>query len=124
MNKQIIKEFWNKYKVEIVVGGIVIVGAVVGFKVWQKKLDINGKKITDAIKEAATNLPHETHRIVDEDIFTDLAPAIEAAVLEEGLDEAMLQKVYKVAYPKGGDPKNGFYEVKKYVEVLIQDTCE
>lgn len=123
--KQTFKEFCKEHKVEIIVGGIAIVGAIVGFKMWSKKLDIKGKKIADALKEAATNFPHETHRFVDEDIFTDLAPAIEEAVLEEGLDEDFFEKFYKVSYPLGGDPKNGFYDVKKYVKkyvkVLVQD---
>ena len=119
--KQTFKEFCKEHKAEIIVGGIVIVGAVVGFKVWSKKLDIKGKKIADALKETATNLPHETYRFVDEDIFTNIAPAIEEAVLEEGLDEALFEKFYKVSYPLGGDPKNGFYNVKKYVKVLVQD---
>ena len=121
MNKQKIKEFRNEHNVEIIVGGIAIVGAVVGLKVWSKKLDVKDKKIADAFKTAATNLPHETHRFVDEDIFTDLAPAIEEAVLEEGLDEVLFEKFYKVSYPKFGDPKKGFYNVKKYVKVLVQD---
>ena len=119
--KQTFKEFCKEHKMEIIIGGIVIVGAVAGFKVWSKKLDIKGKKIADALKEAATNLPHETHRFVDEDIFTNIAPAIEEAVLEEGLDEALFEKFYKVSYPLGGYPKNGFYNVKKYVKVLVQD---
>jgi len=116
--KLTLKEFWDENKAEIVLGTAltVIAGAAFGVVLRDRKIHMEaakGQKILDAFES--------THRFVDEDIFTDLAPQIEDLVLTEGVDEGLIEKVYKVSYPLAGDPKNGFYDVKKYVKVLVQD---
>lgn len=57
---------------------------------------------------------------IDEDIFTDLAPQIEDALLEEGLDELLIDRTYPVKFPKFGDFKNGTYSIDKNIQVHIR----
>ena len=78
------------------------------------------EEVLDILRNARSHVPNSAD--IDEDIYTSLALEIEDAVLCEGLDEAYMDRTYTVKYPKGGDPDNGYYDVKKKVMVHVVDT--
>ena len=117
MKKEEIKKWFSDHKKEIAIGTAGVVTFALGLYV--------GKKCFSKTLEKVDVTPFvKTRRAIDRDIFTDLASEIEDLVLAEGVDEGLVEKVYTVAFPKGGDSRNGYYGVRKYVKVLVQDTCE
>ena len=119
-------EFYNNHEKQIKTGAIVIGSVAFGYVMCKLtgKSDI-GKldwKDSDGTKEKKKYLPEENAvRAIDEDIFTDLACKIEDAVLEEGVDECHFDRTYTVPFPKGGDYRDGSYNVLKNVQVLVRD---
>lgn len=121
MDKEKIKKFWEKNKKKIIVGTAVVAGLVIAYKFGKKS---SAKDVCDKILDAAKETGDafaESCKAIDKDIFTELAPEIEEAILEEGLDEYLIEKTYEVAYPLGGVAKNGFYKAVKKVRVMIND---
>ena len=61
-------------------------------------------------------------QLIDEDIFTNVAPWIESAVLDgEGVDEEYFETAYTVTRPRYGDWDKGSYEETKKVEIIVRD---
>lgn len=71
----------------IVIGGTFYVIVSKENKILRKK----GKEILDTLQKNTTESPV---RSVDEDVFTMLAPAIEEAVLDKGLEKLVLDRSY------------------------------
>ena len=119
MKKEDIKKFVKEHKTGIIVGGLSVaafVCAVIASHNNESSDDLEPLKIPD-------EMPNPAHDHIDEDIFTDLAPQIEDAVLTEGLDEDYIEKTYYVEWPKGGGNEGTYEEVKK-VMVHIVDVTE
>lgn len=105
MNKKL--EWIKEHKKEILIGTGMIVGTAVLIVIGVKrsksskslaedllvfKSDTDTRSLIDAINSAGEL--DLTPKVVDEDIFTMLAPAIEQAVLDEGLEKLDLERVY------------------------------
>lgn len=124
-----LKTFWQKHKGKIIGAtaivtavSLVVVKIVLTTEETNSEIDEEGKKIIDAFEEAHSL--YSGNQAIDEDIFTNLAPNIEDAVLEEGLDEAYFEKNYSVEYPINGNPDEGYYTVNKKVTVSVNDITE
>ena len=91
-----------------------------------KKIDDECNKEAQIIIDALTKPDKfsDACRIVDEDIFTRVAPEIEDAILCEGLDEYVMDKTYTIDYPRKGDSSNGFYSTNKNLHITITDITE
>ncbi len=84
----------NKFLVQVLgVGVVTVIGGTI--------LVITGKRYKilkkDAYKEIIDTLQTEIElpvKSVDEDVFTMLAPAIEGAVLDKGLEKVILDRSY------------------------------
>lgn len=132
--KNKIKNFWKKHKKEIIftaitvgsfTAGCVITNALKGSKTALDDHDKEGKDILDTLNDAFNKYPSTRKtKLIDEDIFTSLAPEIEDLVLSEGCDEGYLERSYDVDYPKYGDPSEGYYSVTKQVLVKVTDITE
>ena len=128
MNKEKIKQFVDEYKAEIIITGL---AAVTGLAIGCTISNHRSKRITSkmnqlAVPEFIDNIPKGAvnGKLIDEDIFTNIAPQIEDLVLKEGLDEGFIDVCYDVEYPKFGDIKKGIYTVTKNVKVVITDIGE
>lgn len=118
MKKEDIKKFVKDHKTEIIVGAVsvaIAVGAVFALHNNKSSADLEPLKIPD-------EMPNPAHDHIDEDIFTDLAPQIEDAVLTEGLDEDYIEKTYYVEWPKGGGKEGTYEEVKKVIVHIVDIT--
>ena len=86
--------FKNKFLLQVLgVGVVTVIGGTI--------LVITGKRYKilkkDAYKEIIDTLQTEIElpvKSVDEDVFTMLAPAIEGAVLDKGLEKVILDRSY------------------------------
>lgn len=122
-------KFYSDHEDQIKKGAIVVGSFVLGYVICkvtgkstlEKELDqLEWKDMDD--NESKKYLPEENViRKIDEDVFTELAPAIEDAILDDSSDEDLIEKYYDVYFPKDGDYKNGSWKGRKYVKVLIQD---
>lgn len=113
------KETWAKHKEKIIVGGIMVGSFALGYAVNE-----NGKPKLPSLPDHydVPELPSvKSYRLIDEDIFTSLAPEIEDLVLEEGADEGLIDRTYEVEFPLKGSYSNGSYKVLKNVQVLVRD---
>lgn len=123
-----VKEFYEEHKAKIWFAAGFTVAMAVGHDIFFKKpIPSKGYGFCDEIDgPEPSDYPALWEDIcsVDEDIFTSLAPEIEDALFEEGLDEARIDRSYTIRFPKGGDSENDFYKTVKNVMVLVQDTCE
>ena len=127
MKKEDVKYFWEEHKEQIIMGALAVTGFALGWHFCKNhyKLHKASAKVVETASKLSDELPLKgTHQFVDEDIFTNIAPQIEEAVLTEGLDEAFIEATYHVAWPKGGDFKNGVYEELKKVTVKVMDITE
>ncbi len=88
-------EWVKKHKKELLIGAGTVVStvALIAIGVKCSKLRLNG-----------------TGKIVDEDIFTSLAPAIEEAVLDKSLEKIILERTYDM-----GD------NIAKFVTINIEN---
>lgn len=137
MNK--VKRFWKKNKYKII-NTLVTIGTFalgytacsyieaisVPYRTHEPDDDTFVDDFMTALKESERHYSalRDDVRIVDEDIFTNVAPQIEDAVLTEGLDEAFIKANYVVRYPKNGSFDNGAYTTHKLVEINITDATE
>lgn len=122
-------KFYSDHEDQIKKGAIVVGSFVLGYVICkvtgkstlEKELDkLEWKSLDD--NESKKYLPEENViRKIDEDVFTELAPAIEDAILDDSSDEDLIEKYYDVYFPKNGDYKNGSWKGRKYVKVLVQD---
>lgn len=113
------KETWAKHKEKIIVGGIMAGSFALGYAVNE-----NGKPKFQSLPDRyeVAELPSvRNYQLIDEDIFTSLAPEIEDLVLEKGADEGLIDRTYEVEFPKKGSYSNGSYKVLKNVQVLVRD---
>ena len=105
------RDFINEHKLEFITGGAVLLalggsymlGKTNGrLAVEQEMLDDEGKDILKALSGAGKTFADgdaETkHKmeLVDEQIFTDLAPEIENYVLDNGIDHAVSERSYDI----------------------------
>lgn len=98
-------EWVKEHKKEILVGAGTVIGTAVLITIGVKcSKSSKGKVINDMPKLK------EIGRIVDEDIFTELAPSIEETVLNKGLEKVVLERSYDL-----GD------NLSKYVTVTIEN---
>ena len=122
-----LKVWAKEHKTELIAGAVVIAAFTAGCKVCKNKMELKaheaeGQKILKAIEDSVPNLPSGNNsQRIDEDIFTRLAPMLEDAILEEGLDEYHDEVIYDVKYPKCGDISNGVYNVMKHVTIDMKD---
>ena len=122
-------KFYSDHKDQIKKGAIVVGSFALGYVICKvtgkstlkKELDqLEWKSLDDS--ESKNYLPEENViRKIDEDVFTELAPAIEDAILDDSSDEDLIERYYDVDFPKHGDYKNGTWKGRKYVKVLVQD---
>ena len=121
--KNKIKKFWKEHKEQIVMGGLAVSAFIFGY--WYRSTH-EGCICSDEHEDSDyREIPSGRNaQLIDEDIFTRIAPWIENSVLEEGLDETWFEDTYEVEYPKYGDPNKGMYKVKKKVEISVKDMTE
>ena len=103
---------WVKeHKKEILIGTGTVIGTAVLITIGVKSSRSSKahKELGEKILDSFNNMPEltGTEKVVDEDIFTSLAPAIEKAVLEKGLEKVTLERAYDM-----GDNLNKFVTVK------------
>lgn len=127
-SKENIKKFWEENKKELVLSAIGFgagLGTAILTVILLNKITKRNRTSTNSSVE---NLPEwaALNKKIDEDIFTDLAPAILESVLEDGVDEELFDVTYTVAFPKGGDPNfgQGFYTGLKNVQILVREADE
>ena len=110
------KDFCKKNWPYVVIAG----GAAIGIIAWglAKKSGVKPSEVNNFLQPIEGG--YRGNSWIDEDIFTDLAPQIEDALLEEGLDELFIERTYPVKFPKFGDFKNGTYTVDKNIQVHIR----
>ena len=122
-------KFYSDHEDQIKKGAIVVGCFALGYAVCklagkptlEKELDKLEWKDMDDIKKKEYLPEENVIRKIDEDIFTELAPAIEDAILDDSSDEDLIERYYDVYFPKHGDYKNGSWKGRKYVKVLVQD---
>lgn len=119
--KEKIKKFWEDHKERVVIGGLTVSAFVLGYFISESRNHSTCEPSDEEVPELPSGLDAQ---LIDEDIFTSIAPQIETLVLEEGLDEGYIERTYTVEYPKNGNPDEGYYEVKKKVEVHVHDMTE
>lgn len=122
-------KFYSDHEGQIKKGAIVvgsfalgyIICKVTGKSTLEKELDqLEWKSLDDPNIQVSVR-SGDYNRDIDEDVFTELAPAIEDAILNDSSDEDLIERYYDVDFPKGGDYKNGTWKGRKYVKVLVQD---
>lgn len=98
-----VEKWVREHKKQLAIARAVIGSFVLGMLYEQctnKKL----KALHDAEKELegyTLNDPDECTKRIDEDIFTNLAPTIEDAVLSDGIDEFYMDRDYPVEFESG-----------------------
>ena len=123
MNKETFKKWCKDHEVEIVLGTtlgtIVAAGIVIALKDRRIPVDTVIEKLDDGSELITKNLPefYDTHKFVDQDIFTSVAPKLEDFVLNEGLDGGIIETIYEVKHP--ADNAEGFRKVLKHVVVQV-----
>ena len=125
--KEKMRKFWEEHKEQIVLGGVAVGGFLLGVlyeNFRDSSCDISLNRDSSEYEIPGEIPSSKNGRLIDEDIFTNIAPQIEAVILEEGLDEAYIDATYDVEYPKGGDYKNGTYTVKKKLDIYVRDMCD
>lgn len=98
-----VEKWVREHKKELAIAGAIIGSFALGMLYEQctnKKL----KKLHEAEKELEgykLSDPDECTKRIDEDIFTNLAPTIEDAVLSGGIDEFYMDRDYPVEFESG-----------------------
>lgn len=98
-----VRKWIREHKKQLAIAGAVIGSFALGMLYEQctnKKL----KKLHEAEKELEgykLSDPDECTKRIDEDIFTNLAPTIEEAVLSDGIDEFYMDRDYPVEFESG-----------------------
>lgn len=112
-----VKKWIREHKAEIAMTGLAVGGFIFGY--WFCKTHTKPVFIDKGVDCGV--LPEKPYQKIDEQIFTEFAPWLEEAILAEGVDEDILMDQLKVPFPKGGDWKNGTYEVVKDILILVRD---
>jgi len=97
------KKWIREHKKQLVIAGAVISSFALGIayerctnkklKAWHEaEKELEGYKLSD---------PDECTKRIDEDIFVNLAPTIEDAVLSDGIDEFYIDRDYPVEFESG-----------------------
>lgn len=97
------KKWIREHKKQLKIAGAVIGSFALGIayeqctnkklKAWHEaEKELEGYKLSD---------PDECTKRIDEDIFTNLAPTIEDAVLSDGIDEFYMDRDYPVEFESG-----------------------
>lgn len=127
--KKEVKEWWQKNKKKVYIGASIAAGLGAAYFLHKKQLPV--AKIKHEIAKdifrpmcEAEKAANAVYEAIDEEIFTNIAPTLEDMILEEGVDEDIITKVFTIPYAKGGNFENGTYEVKKHVQILVRDMCE
>lgn len=88
MNKKEVKAWIEEHKgllIGIGVGTVCVAGTIIGVKCIPKKLsgtaDIEGAKLLASLSESCGKFDNKNARIIDEQVFTVLAPQIEDALI-------------------------------------------
>ncbi len=91
-----VKDFLKKHEVllrVLGVGAVLVIGGT-AFVIMGRRRKImrkDGKEILDILQKDTTELFVKN---VDEDVFTMIAPAIEEAVLDKGLEKVIIDRSY------------------------------
>ena len=98
MKKKKLREWAKEHKYELSIGAACIVGgglAILGVKSFESTKSKN--KVFKSFGEkkigAFTGMGKRS-RYIDEDIFVDLAPKIQTAVLDKDIEKACIEKAY------------------------------
>lgn len=89
-----VKDFLRRHQLLLSVlgtGAGLVVGGTIFIIVGKKVKTLKIKRILDILQKDTTELPIKS---VDKDIFTILAPVIEAAVLDKGLEKVVVDRSY------------------------------
>ena len=125
------KRWFKEHKEIILAGTLTIAGAVFVGCVAQacenaskknREHEEEGKEILDVLNSSGFHT--KNNQLVDEIIFTDIAPQIEDLVLADGVDEGVIDTTFVVDYPLNGDFGKGVYNGKKNVHVVVRDAWE
>ena len=98
-----VRKWIREHKKQLKIAGAVIGSFALGIayerctnkklKAWHEaKKELEGHKLSD---------PDECTKRIDEDIFVNLAPTIEDAVLSDGIDEFYIDRDYPVEFESG-----------------------
>lgn len=131
-----IKEFYEEHKFGCRLVGAIVIGGVsvfVGYKgvkairaVLRKDKE-DTQKLLDAmntIENVERIIPSGRQaQLIDEDIFTRVAPLIEDFVLTDGIDESFFETTYNVSFPKNGDGKE-MYDVMKKIRINMYEVYD
>ena len=116
--KKTVRQWIGEHKEQIVMSALAVGSFALGYYICK------GRAKTPKIIEKGLDLgemPAKPYQGIDERVFTEFAPWLEEAILAEGVDEDILMDQLKVPFPKGGDWKNGTYEVVKDILILVRD---
>lgn len=92
-----VKKFFNEHRGEIAVGSAVVGMFALGY--LHSKTSVKVPEV--AVKAPELTPFEECSKKVDKDIFTNLAPTIEDAVLSEGIDGFYIDRDYPVEFESG-----------------------
>ena len=94
MKKEEIKEWVKEHKTILIETGLVVGGAVLTVLVT-KKFSCHHSNYTLVPKPELSDF-EKNAKLIDEEVFTDLAPNIETAVLNKDLDKVVLERSYQL----------------------------
>lgn len=91
-----VKNYVKKHKKAFIAGGILVTTGVVTLVVLKKKLPAEGSAnvIMHIMQTDDGSVLSEATRLIDEEIFTELAPEIEEMVLDEAIDHKVIEKYF------------------------------
>lgn len=93
-----VRKWIREHKKQLVIAGAVIGSFALGI-VYERCANKKLKAVHEAEKELEGY--DECTKRIDEDIFTNLAPTIEDAVLSNGIDEFYMDRDYPVEFESG-----------------------
>ena len=126
-----IKNWWNEHKAGII-GGVITTGSAILLALVYGKGYSDGKRIgmhsgsknfIDIPDESDLDTDHlypnaSSTKMVDEDIFTNIAPQIEDAILNDDINDQYISTNYDLEYPD--DSEDGYHTVTKELEINIK----
>lgn len=123
--KESVKKFWKEngkiIKASILSAAAGATAAVIydhvskaSTVITDQELDEEGREIKQAFEEAA-----EVHKKLDEVIFTEVAPKIEDALLDEVCDDTSINYLFDVNFPG-----QEFKSMTRRLEINVKDVTE
>lgn len=86
------KRFLNEHKKQIAVSVTGIAVGIIAYKVFGSSKGVTADAALNALKKKAEETP--IGRQIDEEVFTEIAPAIENAILDSLLDKFVFVRTY------------------------------